>query len=352
MTFHKNGDIFINGFWGCRVIEFFINYFINGDSMESEEINKQFFEAIVNNNYIGISIIDANGKIIFRNKGAEEVTGINNSDVLGKHFSVIPGRGDLLKVCNTGIPMFGDLYYAKSGTNAVVHRFPLFNCDKKIIGAMSVITFKDAEQLKEILEKYYLAQKKVEHYEQELKNLRSAKFSLENIIGKSDGIIHMKNLIIKCSKTDTPVLITGETGTGKELCAHAIHIESQRKNGPFIRLNCASIPRDLFESELFGYEPGAFTNASRAGKPGKFELADNGTIFLDEISSLPIEMQSKLLRVLQDKEIDKIGSVKVKKVNFRLITATNKDLGLLIGENSFRKDLYYRIKVFNVDVPP
>lgn len=321
------------------------------DNMELNEISKQFFKAILDNNYIGISIIDRDGKIIFRNKGVEEITKIKNANVIGKHFSTIPGKGELLKVLETGIPTFGAIYDTKVGTKAVVHRFPLFNKDNEIIGAMSILTFKDTREIEDILEKYHVAKNKLAHYEEELKYLRSAKYNLDNIIGESDQIIYLKNLVKKCAKGNSPVLITGDTGTGKELFAHAIHIESERRNGPFIRINCASIPRDLFESELFGYEPGAFTDASKVGKIGKFELANNGTIFLDEISCLPIEMQSKLLRILQDKEIERIGSIKLKKIDFRLVTATNKSLVLLISEKSFREDLYYRIKVFNVDIP-
>jgi len=318
--------------------------------MKIKKLSKLFLEAIVNNSFVGTTIIDKDGYIIFRNKISEEISGIKNDDVLGKHFSVIPGKGELLEVLKTGIPKFGVLYKTIKSTNAVIHRFPLYDNHHEILGAMTIVTFKDAMEMEEILEKYNIVKGKLESYQQELRNLRSAKYSLDSIIGESDKILYTKKLIINCARVNSPVLITGDTGTGKELCAHAIHMASERRNGPFVKINCASIPHDLFESELFGYEPGAFTSA-KTQKLGKFELANHGTIFLDEISCLPFEMQSKLLRVLQDNEIERIGGNKVIKINFRLITATNKDLGLLVRVNNFREDLYYRIGVFNLNIP-
>jgi transcriptional regulator with PAS, ATPase and Fis domain len=310
-------------------------------------IGEDILEAMLNNIYIGISVINKEGVFVFRNKQIEGISGISNNFAIKKHYSAISPKGELMEVLRTGIPRFGSNYKTITGDTTVVNRIPLI-LDNRIIGAMSIGFHEEAL----ISQKYNLLEQKLEYYEKELRNLRSARYDLHNIVGKSEKILRLKNLILKCGETDSPVLVTGDTGTGKELCAHAIHLNSKRRNGPFIKINCASIPHDLFESELFGYEPGAFTNASRKGRIGKFELANHGTIFLDEISTLPLEMQPKLLRVLQDGEIERIGGNQVMRLDLRVISATNRDLDLLVQEGKFREDFYYRIKVFSLDLPP
>ncbi|USK58205.1 sigma-54 interaction domain-containing protein [Peribacillus asahii] len=177
------------------------------------------------------------------------------------------------------------------------------------------------------------------------------KYSFEEIIGDSMAMKEAKELAIRIATSNSTVLLTGESGTGKELFAQAIHGISRRKNNPFIAVNCAAIPGELFESELFGYEPGAFSGARKEGKPGKFELAMNGTLFLDEISELPYEAQGKLLRVLQEKEVERIGGTVSKNIDIRIIAATNRDLGKLVEEGKFRQDLFYRLYVFDLTIP-
>ena len=178
------------------------------------------------------------------------------------------------------------------------------------------------------------------------------KYDFKNIIGKSPQILKVIDECQKISNNNSNILITGESGTGKEFFARAIHNNSFRKNAPFIPVNCGAIPKELIESELFGYEAGAFTGANKNGYIGKFELAEGGTIFLDEIGEMPLNMQVTLLRVLQDKCITKIGSKKCTKIDVRIIAATNKDLKKAISENLFRKDLYYRLNAFNIHIPP
>lgn len=173
----------------------------------------------------------------------------------------------------------------------------------------------------------------------------------EEFVGSSQGILNVFSMIRKVAPTDIPVLITGESGTGKELTALAIHERSQRKNKPFVTINCAAIPENLLEAELFGHQKGAFTGA-HATKVGKFEFADGGTIFLDEIGELSQNLQSKLLRFLEDKIVEKIGANGGKKIDVRLIAATNKDLKSAIAKGTFRKDLFYRLDVFNINLPP
>ena len=180
----------------------------------------------------------------------------------------------------------------------------------------------------------------------------TATYTVNNLIGQSSQINYVKSLCLKASKSISNVLILGESGTGKELVAQSIHNASFRRNEPFIAINCGALPKGLIESELFGYEGGAFTGANKEGKPGKFELADGGTIFLDEIGDMPLDTQVNLLRVLQDKEIVRIGGSKPKPIDIRVIAATNKNLLKSIQNNSFREDLYYRLNVFTINVPP
>jgi transcriptional regulator with PAS, ATPase and Fis domain len=175
---------------------------------------------------------------------------------------------------------------------------------------------------------------------------------MDSMVGESSAIRGLKRQALRAAATSLPVVITGESGTGKELLAQAIHHASSRRLYPFVRVNCAAIPQDLFESELFGYEKGAFTGASSTGKAGKFELANHGSVFLDEIGDLPIEMQPKLLRVLEEKEFERVGGTSLIKTDFRLLAATNHDLEDMLEENRFRKDLFYRLNVITLHIPP
>jgi transcriptional regulator with PAS, ATPase and Fis domain len=180
----------------------------------------------------------------------------------------------------------------------------------------------------------------------------TAKYTFNDIIGESPEIKRIKIFASKVSQTSATILLTGESGTGKELFAHSIHQASPRKDKPFVWVECSSIPRELLQSELFGYESGSFTGAGKNGKPGKFEIANQGTIFLDEIADMPIEMQAEILRVLQEKEVIRIGGVQPKKVDFRVIAATNRDIEKLVKGDRFRNDLFYRLDVIRIHIPP
>ncbi|MCL6638270.1 MAG: sigma 54-interacting transcriptional regulator [Firmicutes bacterium] len=187
---------------------------------------------------------------------------------------------------------------------------------------------------------------------EELFKLNGTKYTFECIIGKSTAIAEVKRQALQAAASSSTVLVTGESGTGKELLAQAIHNASERFRRPFVKVNCAAIPSELAEAELFGYEGGAFTGALRHGKPGKFDLADGGTIFLDEIGDMPLPLQSKLLRVIQEKEVERVGGIKTKKVDVRIIAATNRNLYKLTREGQFRKDLFFRLKVLVLTIPP
>jgi len=327
---------------------------LKGDlQMINGEKRLELIKAIGENDSIGITVINKDGVVIIRNRINEEISGIKNTDMLGKHFSVMPrGKKELLEVLETGVAQLGIPYSTSDGKQAVIHRFPLRADDNKIIGAMSITICKDLKEIRDILAKYDLMKTKLNYYEKEIRKLRSAKYSFNNIIGESSQIEFAINLAKKYANSNSPILITGESGTGKEVFAHAIHQTSPRRAGPFIIINCPSIPGDLLESELFGYAAGAFSGASKGGKIGKFEMADKGTIFLDEISSLNLQIQPKLLRVLQDHKIERVGDNNQIEIDFRVISATNKSLETLVEESFFREDLFYRLSVLKIDLPP
>lgn len=224
------------------------------------------------------------------------------------------------------------------------------------MGQLECVLIYVAAQIKEksldMVKRICILDERMRYYEKELSSYKNTKYSIDDIIGESNSINELKNKIIKASKTKSNILIFGETGTGKELVAHSIHDLSSRRKYPFIKTNCAAIPENLFESELFGYVKGAFTGASREGKIGKFQQANEGTIFLDEINQMPVPLQSKILRVLQESEIERIGSNKTESIDTRFIFATNVDLEKAVINKEFRKDLFYRINVFKITVPP
>jgi transcriptional regulator with PAS, ATPase and Fis domain len=235
--------------------------------------------------------------------------------------------------------------------NMVVQRIPIKK-EGKVISVFGQVMFKDVKDVRNLANRLSLLESKVKHYEEELINLRSTRYTFGSIIGKSKAINALKKEALNASTNQFPVLISGESGTGKELFAQSIHHASSRKLYPFVRINCAAIPKDLLESELFGYEKGAFTGAQSGGKPGKFELAHQGTVFLDEIGDLPLEMQPKLLRVLEDREFERVGGTSIIRSDFRLIAATNQNLEEMLPDRRFRKDLFYRLNVIPLHIPP
>lgn len=315
------------------------------------EQSRDYLDSIIHNKYIGVTVIDENGIIIYRNLKSEKGSGISNDTALGKHFSTIWPKGVLLDVLRTGNPKFGTTYYSVSGEKTVLHCFPLYYFNK-LIGAVLLGFYEHSiEKQKYIRELYSSKTKLLNNIKVEQKG-RLVKYSLDDIIGHDKKIVYLKKLTKKYTLSKSSVLITGETGTGKELFAHALHSAGPYQSKPFVRINCASVPSQLLESELFGYESGAFTGAKSKGKTGKFELVGDGTIFLDEIDSMSIGTQAKLLHVLEDKEFEKLGSNKVVRSDFRIITATNKNPEKLIEEKKFREDLYYRLLVLDIDIPP
>ncbi|MGE5397077.1 MAG: sigma-54 interaction domain-containing protein [Chitinophagales bacterium] len=297
----------------------------------------------------GFLLVDREGKVVHITSRYAEFLGTDQNTALGKDVTEIIPETRMLEVLQTGIPQLADIWTVRNET-AVVSRVPIIK-KGRIIGAMAFSVFTRFDDALVFARRVTGMDMELDYYREEIKRLWEAKYSFDSITGQSTAINEAKRKAWDIAATSSPVLITGETGTGKELFAHAIHRESPYRNGPFISVNCASIPENLVESELFGYEEGAFTGARKGGKPGKFEMANGGTIFLDEIPELPMVIQSKLLRVLQEKEIERVGGTRVIPINARVISATNVSLEALIEEKKFRKDLYYRVNAFTINVP-
>jgi transcriptional regulator with PAS, ATPase and Fis domain len=319
------------------------------DLIELEE-KIHFYETILDNIYNGVMITDPDGKIIFFSKTYGNFLGIDPQGTIGKDCTEVIENTRMDIVAKTKIPEV-NLPHRIMGQDMVVQRIPI-EMNGELVAVYGQVMFKDVRDVQALARKLNILESKVELYEKELESLRSSKYTLNHIVGKSEKIVELKRLAFKAAQTNAPVLLIGESGTGKELFAHAIHYASERRPRPFIRLNCAAIPKDLLEAELFGYEPGAFTGAGSKAKPGKFELAHHGSIFLDEISDLPWEMQPKLLRVLEEKEMERLGGTRLTKSDFRLIAATNENLERYVEEGKFRKDLYYRLNVIPIQIPP
>jgi len=323
--------------------------------MSSDEVNElqekiRFYETILDNIYNGVMITDPDGKVIFFSKNYGNFLGIDPKGTIGKNCTEVIENTRMDIVAKTKIPEI-NLPHRIMGQDMVVQRIPI-EMNGELVAVFGQVMFKDVRDVQRLAKKLNFLESKVELYEKELESLRSSKYTINNIVGKSESIVELKRSALKAAKTNAPVLLAGESGTGKELFAHAIHYASDRRPHPFIRLNCAAIPKDLLEAELFGYEPGAFTGAGTKGKPGKFELAHRGSVFLDEISDLPLEMQPKLLRVLEEKEMERLGGTRLTKCDFRLIVATQENLEKCIEEGRFRKDLYYRLNVIPLQIPP
>jgi PAS domain S-box-containing protein len=310
----------------------------------------EFYERVLDNIRNGVMICDPQGKVIFFSKTYGNFLGLDPEKVIGKHCREVVENTRLDVVASTGIPEINHPHRIK-GQDMVVQRIPIEK-DGRVVAVYGQVMFEDIRDVQSLAKKLNFLESKVELYEKELESLRSSKYTFQHIMGKSPIIGELKKIAQKAAKTSAPVLIMGESGTGKELFAHAIHYASSRRPFPFVRLNCAAIPRELLEAELFGYQPGAFTGAGTRGKPGKFELAHQGTIFLDEIGDLPLEMQPKLLRVIEEKETERLGGTRVFKSDFRLIAATHENLEKLVSEGRFRKDLYYRLNVIPIILPP
>ncbi len=281
-------------------------------------------------------------------------------DFVGHPVSAVVQNTQMHKVLETGKPILIDLLINRAGT-FVVSRIPLLDASGAVIGALGIVLFDQPEtNLKPLIAKFSLLQRDLDEARRELAAQRShpavgqrqSKYTFASFVGTSPAAVEVKRHARRAAQSGSPVLLLGETGTGKELLAHAIHASSNRSRGPFVGVNIAAVPDTLLEAEFFGVAPGAYTGADRKGRDGKFKLADGGTLFLDEIGDMPQGLQAKLLRALQEGEIEPLGSNRLVPFDARVIAATSRDLAALVREGRFREDLYYRLNVLPIRVPP
>jgi transcriptional regulator with PAS, ATPase and Fis domain len=272
-------------------------------------------------------------------------------DFVGHPVSEVVQNTQMHRVLETGKPILIDLLSNKAGTFGVT-RIPLRDEQGTVIGALGIVLFDHPEtNLQPLIHKFARLQRDLDDARRELATQRRSKYTLASFVGTSPAAVEVKRQARKAAQSSSPVLLLGETGTGKELLAHAIHAASARSRGSFVSVNIAAIPDTLLEAEFFGVAPGAFTGADKRGRDGKFKLADGGTLFLDEIGDMPLALQPKLLRALQEREIEPLGSNKVVPFDARVIAATSRDLAALVREGKFREDLYYRLNVLPIKVP-
>lgn len=299
---------------------------------------KFLMEAVVNSAHDAVIAVDRHSQITLVNEHAKKLLGFTG-DVLGKPITDYIPHSDMLRVLKTGRQELGEVATILD-RSIVINRIPVVIKDQ-VVGAVS--NFKEISDI----QKMEMSLRKKLH-----DSGLEARYRLDSIIGSSQAIVETREQATLFAKTQATVLITGESGTGKELFAQGIHLESGRAFGPFLAVNCAALSESLLESELFGYEDGAFTGAKKGGKPGLFELAHGGTLFLDEIGEMPLRIQVLLLRVLQERRVRRVGGEKIIPVDVRIVAATNRDLGEEIEKGQFRADLYYRINMLKLEIPP
>ncbi|WP_151702239.1 sigma-54 interaction domain-containing protein [Nitrincola alkalilacustris] len=293
--------------------------------------------------------VDQQGVISWISDGYMDFLGLEMSPV-GHHITDIIPNSYLPHVVTSGKPVFLDLLYIRSQW-VVVSAIPLQDERGNIVGGFAFVAIESASHMKPLLAKYNVLQSQIRDVSRQVPT-RNVRYQLSQIAGRSEALRTIKHQIRQAARYDISVLLTGETGTGKELFAHALHDLSERSGKPFISINVAAIPESLIEAEFFGVAPGAYTGAQKEGRPGKFEIAEGGTLFLDEIGDMPLVLQAKLLRALQEREFERIGSNKVQKADVRIVAATSRDLGEMVDEGEFRADLYYRLNGMPIHLPP
>jgi PAS domain S-box-containing protein len=305
-------------------------------------------EDILTYAYEGYVLVDKEGRIVKINY--EKLLGIKEEDAVGKDVRDVLENTRMHIVVKTGEKELRDVQRLQ-GHDMITNRIPIIK-HGKVIGAVGTVLFKDISEVKELAHQLLDLQSKINKYKGEIERIEGTRFSFNTINTVNPKMLYLKKVGEMAAESNSTVLITGESGTGKEVFAHAIHSASYRKNGPFVPINCSAIPKELLESELFGYEEGAFSGAKKKGKLGKFHIAEGGTIFLDEIGTMPLDMQVKLLRVLEAREFEPVGGTKTISLDARIIAATNENLEENVRSGKFRKDLYYRLNVVTIDIPP
>jgi len=302
--------------------------------------------------YEGAVVVDRQARVTFINDKYKALLGWNGVEpVEGRPVEEIIPDSQMRRVVETGQADLLDVFTI-ARRQVVVSRIPLTDGEGRVVGAIGLILYDRLQALKPIVSKFQKMQDDLAHARRELADNRRAKYGLSQFVGASEPARALKAQALRAAGREVTVLLLGETGTGKELLAHAIHAASARAAKPMVRVNAAAIPEALLEAELFGAVPGAYTGAGPKARPGKFELAEGGTLFLDEVGDMPLSLQVKLLRVLQEREIEPLGSNRVVPVDVRVIAATSRDLKAMVEAGSFRADLYYRLNVLPIALPP
>ncbi|MFZ5824815.1 MAG: sigma-54 interaction domain-containing protein [Bacillota bacterium] len=319
------------------------------DQLHKVTLNKQQLDAILETAQEGIQLADKDGTILYVNSAFTRITGVPAEQRVGHSCFDVSPDGALSAVLRSGAPVTGLRNRAKGSNNEVISNASPLYVGGELAGAVCV--FQDVSTLARLTRQLHQSSAMIHDLSARLNQLQRAQYSFADIIGRSFPMREAIQTGRRAATSGSTVLILGESGTGKELFAHAIHQESRRSAGPFVALNCSAIPEQLLESELFGHEKGAFTGALRT-KIGRFELAHGGTLFLDEIGDMSPTLQAKLLRILQEQRFERVGGVETIGVDVRIIAATNRDLRQRIQEGLFREDLYYRLNVMRVEIPP
>ncbi|SPK70140.1 Helix-turn-helix, Fis-type (plasmid) [Cupriavidus taiwanensis] len=300
----------------------------------------------------GTIVVDAHARVVWINKRYAARFGFEDpQQTIGLECERVISNSLMRQVVETGKPILLDILETKDEP-MIVMRLPIKDNDGNTVGAVGFALFDELKSLTPLFTHYNRAREELVATRRTLEQTRRAKYTFTSFVGNCPATLEIKRLARRAAKADAPVLLLGETGTGKELLAHAIHASSARAGRPLVTLNMAAIPETLLEVEFFGAAPGAYTGAERKGRVGKFELADGGTLFLDEIGDMPLMLQGKLLRVLQEKEFEPIGSNRIIRANVRIIAATSADLPALIEAGKFRADLYYRLNVLPICLTP
>jgi PAS domain S-box-containing protein len=301
----------------------------------------------------GVYITDRLGDTLRVNSTYEKLTGLKREDLLGRNVRELKESGVFNAILNpeivsTGKPIMR-VQTNMHGRRMVLNGYPIFDAHGEV--AMVVTYARDITVMSQMKDQIAEQRDLIEKYQQNFDQLSKTMSQQSPLIATSKSMNRVVEQLQRLAPTDATVLLLGETGAGKDVLAHKIHEQSRRHNRPFIKVDCTSIPASLIESELFGYAPGAFSGASTKGKIGFFEMADKGTIFLDEIGELPLLMQTRLLRVLQDQEVVRVGSTQARKLDVRIIAATNRDLAEEVNRGTFRSDLFYRLRVAVLNIP-
>jgi len=304
----------------------------------------------------GMLLVDRQARVVWINEQYRRFLPAlgfaREEDFVGHPVSQVVQNTQMDNVLSTGKPILIDLLVNKAGT-FVVSRIPLRDESGEVIGALGIVLFDQPETtLQPLITKFARLEQDLNEARRELASQRRSKYTFASFVGTSAPAQEVKRQARRAAQSTSPVLLLGETGTGKELLAHAIHAASPRAGLPFVSVNMAAVPDTLLEAEFFGVAPGAYTGAEKKGRDGKFKLADGGTLFLDELGDMPMSVQVKLLRALQEGEIEPLGSNKLVRFDVRVVAATSRDLAQMVRDGTFREDLYYRLNVLPIRVPP